>query len=394
MNVLGLFLRKVKPYKNLANCSLIRCNYLLNVNSSTTFANSCCRSLIKIKEFSKSISTKSSSHDNSANQNESEILKIKSDAARALKPYVQLMRLDKPIGAWLLYWPCTWSIALSAAPGHWPDFYMLALFGTGALIMRGAGCTINDLWDKDIDSRVERTKLRPLASGAIKPFDAIVFLSAQLSIGLLVLLQLNLHSIMLGACSLGLVILYPLMKRITYWPQFVLGMAFNWGAILGWAAVHNDVNWQACLPLYMAGVCWTIVYDTIYAHQDKKDDIEVGIKSTAIRFGDRTKIWLTGFSTAMLSGLVTSGIVCEQTWPYFTAVGLVAGHLAQQIYSLNIDIPSDCAKKFISNSQVGLILFLGIVLGTLLKPQDNNNNKSLTACGNNSLLDVLKNNNL
>lgn len=204
----------------------------------------------------------------------------------SIGPYARLMRLDRPIGryifdpleacelltfsisgSWLLYWPCAWSISLSAPAGCWPDPLMLALFGAGAVIMRGAGCTINDLWDKDIDSKVERTKSRPLVSGEVGQFDAVVFLSAQLSLGLLVLLQLNWYSILLGASSLGLVITYPLMKRITYWPQLMLGMAFNWGALLGWSATQGEVSLTACLPLYVAGICWTIVYDTIYAHQ-------------------------------------------------------------------------------------------------------------------------------
>ncbi|XP_037052097.1 4-hydroxybenzoate polyprenyltransferase, mitochondrial [Bradysia coprophila] len=287
-----------------------------------------------------------------------------------ISPYARLIRFDRPIGSWLLFWPCGWSIALSAAPGAWPDPVMLGLFATGAFVMRGAGCTINDMWDKDIDNKVERTKNRPLACGEITQLDALVFLSAQLGIGLLVLLQLNLYSILLGASSLGLVVVYPLMKRITYWPQLVLGMAFNWGALLGWSATQGSVMWSACLPLYAAGVCWTIVYDTIYAHQDKVDDILAGIKSTALRFGDNTKIWLTFFSTGMISGLTTAGLVCDQTWPYYTTVGLVGAHLAQQIYSLNIDNPSDCARKFISNHQVGLLLFVGIVLGTLLKTEN------------------------
>lgn len=147
---------------------------------------------------------------------------------------------------------------------------MLAVFATGAFVMRGAGCTINDMWDRDIDGQVARTKDRPLANGDLTQTDALVFLSAQLGIGLLVLLQLNLYSIVLGAGSLALVIVYPLMKRVTYWPQLVLGMAFNWGALLGWSATQGSVYWSACLPLYAAGVCWTIVYDTIYAHQVKK----------------------------------------------------------------------------------------------------------------------------
>ncbi|XP_058812266.1 4-hydroxybenzoate polyprenyltransferase, mitochondrial [Topomyia yanbarensis] len=282
-------------------------------------------------------------------------------------PYARLMRIDRPIGSWLLFWPCGWSIALSAQAGCWPDPLMLALFGTGAFIMRGAGCTINDMWDKDIDAKVARTKGRPLVSGQLSQSDAWVFLSAQLGFGLLILLQLNWYSIVLGASSLGLVIVYPLMKRVTYWPQLVLGMTFNWGALLGWSATQGSVLWSACLPLYLAGVCWTIVYDTIYAHQDKVDDILLGIKSTAIRFGDGNKLWLSGFSTAMISGLITAGMVCEQTWPYYSSLGLISAHLAHQIYSLNINNPTDCATKFISNHQVGLILFLGIVLGTLYK---------------------------
>lgn len=185
----------------------------------------------------------------------------------SVMPYARLMRMDRPIGSWLLFWPCSWSIALSAQAGALPDLKMLTLFGVGAFVMRGAGCTINDMWDRDIDAKVERTKDRPLVSGQISQLDAMVFLSGQLSIGLMILTQLNWPSILLGASSLGLVVTYPLMKRITYWPQLMLGMTFNWGALLGWCATQGTVNWAACLPLYAAGVCWTLVYDTIYAHQ-------------------------------------------------------------------------------------------------------------------------------
>lgn len=156
---------------------------------------------------------------------------------------------------------------MSAAAGELPDLKLLTLFGLGALVMRGAGCTINDLWDKDIDAKVERTKNRPLVNNEIKPLDAWVFLSGQLSVGLIILQQLNWPSIVIGACSLGLVTVYPLMKRITYWPQFMLGMTFNYGALLGWCATQGTINLSACLPLYVAGISWTIVYDTIYAHQ-------------------------------------------------------------------------------------------------------------------------------
>lgn len=315
----------------------------------------------------------------------SDKVKPRSLVARIVhSPYARLMRIDRPIGSWLLFWPCGWSIALSAPAGCWPDPVMLALFGTGAFIMRGAGCTINDMWDRDIDAKVARTRSRPLVAGELTQLDAWMFLGGQLAVGLLVLLELNWSSIVLGASSLGLVIVYPLMKRVTHWPQLVLGMTFNWGALLGWSATTGSVDWAACFPLYMAGVCWTIVYDTIYAHQDKVDDVLLGIKSTAIRFGDNTKLWLTGFSTAMIGGLVTSGIVCEQTWPYYSALTIISAHLAHQIYSLNIHNPTDCANKFISNHQVGLILFLGIVLGTLYKGY--NNTSSVTSSATPALL--------
>lgn len=293
--------------------------------------------------------------------------KLVNNASPKVQPYMKLMRIDKPIGSWLLFWPCSWSIAMAAPVGALPDLQMLALFGTGAFIMRGAGCTINDMWDQDIDKKVDRTKDRPLVSGQITPRQSLMFLAGQLSLGLLVLLQLNWYSIFLGASSLGLVITYPLMKRITYWPQLILGMTFNWGALLGWSAIRGSCDWSVCLPLYIAGICWTILYDTIYAHQDRVDDILLGIKSTAIKFGDDTKFYLSGFGMVMIASLITSGILTTQTWPYYTAVGLIALHISNQIYTLNINNSTDCAKKFISNHRVGMILFVGIVLGNLMK---------------------------
>ncbi|XP_053317688.1 4-hydroxybenzoate polyprenyltransferase, mitochondrial [Spea bombifrons] len=287
-----------------------------------------------------------------------------------IQPYLKLMRLDKPIGTWLLYLPCTWSIALAADPGCLPDIYMLALFGTGAVLMRGAGCTINDMWDRDFDRRVERTASRPIAAGDITRFQSLVFLGGQLSLALCVLLCLNNYSIALGAASLSLVVTYPLMKRITYWPQLVLGLTFNWGALLGWSAVKGACDWTVCLPLYVSGVMWTLIYDTIYAHQDKKDDVIVGVKSTALRFNEQTKQWLSGFSGAMLTGLTLTGLSCDQTLPYYTAVALIGAHLAHQIYTLDINNAEDCWKKFSANRTVGFLLFLGIVLGNLWKRKD------------------------
>ncbi|XP_042326570.1 4-hydroxybenzoate polyprenyltransferase, mitochondrial isoform X2 [Sceloporus undulatus] len=273
-------------------------------------------------------------------------------------------------GTWLLYLPCTWSIALAAEPGCLPAWDMLLLFGTGALLMRGAGCTINDMWDMDYDKKVVRTASRPLAAGEISTFRSLLFLGGQLSLALCVLLCLNYYSIVLGAASLSLVVTYPLMKRITYWPQLFLGLAFNWGALLGWSAVQGSCNWSVCLPLYFSGVLWTLMYDTIYAHQDRRDDLAIGVKSTALRFRENTKQWLSGFSTMMILGLTVTGMNCDQTLPYYAAVTAVGIHLARQIYTLDIHSPEDCWKKFSSNRTVGLLLFTGIVFGNLWKKKN------------------------
>ncbi|GER56848.1 4-hydroxybenzoate octaprenyltransferase [Striga asiatica] len=207
------------------------------------------------------------------------------------RPYARLARLNNQIGTWLLAWPCM-SITMAAAPGSLPDVKMMMLFGTGALLLRGAGCTVNDLLDRDIDTKVERTRLRPIASGVLSPFQGTCFLGFQLILGLGILLQLNNFSRVLGASSLLLVFSYPLMKRLTFWPQAYLGLTFNWGALLGWAAVKGSLDPTVVLPLYASGVFWTLIYDTIYAHQDKEDDVKVGVKSTALRFGDSTKEWI------------------------------------------------------------------------------------------------------
>ena len=205
-----------------------------------------------------------------------------------LRPYAKLMRLDRPIGTWLLLWPCWWSLvfALDRAPATGAEWLRLAwlyiLFGVGAVVMRGAGCTYNDIVDRDFDAKVERTRTRPIPSGQVSVKGAIGFLLLQLLVGLAILLQFNWFAVGVGALSLVLIFTYPLMKRITYWPQFVLGLAFNWGALLGWAAVTGTLGWAPAL-LYIGGIAWTLGYDTIYAHQDKEDDILIGVKSTALR---------------------------------------------------------------------------------------------------------------
>ncbi|XP_066286513.1 4-hydroxybenzoate polyprenyltransferase, mitochondrial-like [Branchiostoma lanceolatum] len=302
--------------------------------------------------------------------------KIVEQSPKHVRPYLQLIRFDKPIGSWLLFWPCAWSIGMAATPGQFPDLGLLFLFGLGSVIMRGAGCTINDLWDRDIDKKVARTRSRPIASGKISPQNAMLFLGAQLSVALCILLSLNSYSVLLGFSSMLLVSTYPLFKRVTYWPQVVLGLTFNWGALLGWAAVKGSCDWSVVLPLYLGAAAWTMVYDTIYAHQDKADDILIGVKSTALKFGDDTRAWLSGFSAAMVSGLLLSGLMCEQTWPYYAAVGLTGAHLYNQVATAKFDKPEDCWKKFSSNKRLGAIIFAGIVAGTLLKGANGNKEES------------------
>ncbi|XP_017408551.1 4-hydroxybenzoate polyprenyltransferase, mitochondrial isoform X1 [Vigna angularis] len=285
---------------------------------------------------------------------------------KQVQPYARLARLDKPIGTWLLLWPCIWSITMAATPGHLPDFKMMTLFACGALLLRGAGCTINDLLDRDIDTMVERTKMRPVASGLLTPFQGLCFLGFQLLLGLGILLQLNNYSRVLGASSLLLVFSYPLMKRFTFWPQAYLGLTFNWGALLGWAAVKGSLNPSIVLPLYASGVFWTLVYDTIYAHQDKEDDLKVGVKSTALRFGDSTKEWITGFGIACVGGLALSGFNAEIAgWPYYASLAAASGHLGWQIWTVDLSSRADCNRKFVSNKWFGAIIFGGVLAGRL-----------------------------
>uniref|UniRef100_A0A914YUB7 4-hydroxybenzoate polyprenyltransferase, mitochondrial n=1 Tax=Panagrolaimus superbus TaxID=310955 RepID=A0A914YUB7_9BILA len=277
------------------------------------------------------------------------------------------MRADKPIGTWLLYWPCAWSIALAAAPGTLPDLKLLAICGTGAFLMRSAGCIINDLWDKDFDRQVERCATRPLASGELNTKQAITLLAGLLSASLGCLVQLNLTTIALGFTAIIPTILYPLAKRYTNWPQIVLGGTFNYGAIMGYTAVTNTFVPEAIIPLYLSTIFWTLVYDTIYAHQDKEDDIKIGVKSTALRLGEQTKPWLTAFSAGMITNLAFAGIMTNQTWPFFFAIAATSCHLGWQISTLQINNRSDCWNKFTANQWIGALIFSGIIVGTLLK---------------------------
>lgn len=273
------------------------------------------------------------------------------------------MRLDRPIGTWLLLLPGWWVIALSS--GGWAtmnmhDAVLFVLFGVGAVVMRGAGCVINDLWDRDFDKAVERTRLRPLASGAVSVKAALGFLVFLLLIGLGILVQLPLVAVLLGVLTLPLIVSYPLMKRVTWWPQFFLGITFNFGALMGWAAVTGVVGLPAVL-IYVGGILWTLGYDTIYAHQDKDDDALIGVKSTARKFGMDSKRWVAGFYVAafifiaagyLIGGVGLSGLL------------LVAGaaHLVWQVRAWDIDDPASSLRFFKSNRDFGLILLLSAAL--------------------------------
>ncbi|MER8845418.1 MULTISPECIES: 4-hydroxybenzoate octaprenyltransferase [Mesorhizobium] len=298
---------------------------------------------------------------------------------RAIWPYAQLARWDRPIGWQLLLWPCWWSAALAASayprPGDrllslLPAPLYLVLFLIGAIAMRGAGCTYNDIVDQDIDSQVERTRSRPLPSGQTTRRRAWLFLVLQALVGLAVLLQFNSFAILLGVCSLGIVAVYPFMKRISNWPQLFLGLAFSWGALMGWAVEFGDLDGPAIM-LYIGSILWVIGYDTIYAHQDKEDDAIVGVRSTARLFGDNTKTWLAGLYGGTLICFAIAFASAQA--PVVALAGLIAAgaHMARQIAVLDIDDPDQCLRLFRSNNQVGWLIFLGLIGGALwvaLKP--------------------------
>lgn len=290
---------------------------------------------------------------------------------RAVWPYAQLARWDRPIGWQLLLWPCWWSAALAAIayarPGEpltttlpWP--WHLALFAIGAIAMRGAGCTYNDLVDERIDAQVERTRSRPLPSGQVSRRQAWAFLAAQALVGLAVLVQFNAFAILLGVASLAVVAIYPFMKRVTDWPQFFLGLAFSWGALMGWAALFAGLD-LAPLLLYGGSILWVIGYDTIYAHQDKEDDALVGVRSTARLFGANTKAWLAGLYGGALLFMAVAIANAEAPMPALAGLVAAGAHMARQIRTLDIDDPDQCLALFKSNNTVGWLIFLGLVGG-------------------------------
>jgi 4-hydroxybenzoate polyprenyltransferase len=281
----------------------------------------------------------------------------------AAKPYARMARLDRPIGWWLLLWPCWWSAALAADAAGWPypDPWHLVLFLIGAIAMRGAGCTYNDIVDRDLDAKVARTRSRPIPSGQISVRQAAVFLAAQALVGLVVLVQFNRFAILVGFAALLAVVIYPFLKRLTDWPQLGLGIAFSWGALMGWAAVFGRLDWAPIL-LYLGGIAWTIGYDTIYAHQDREDDALVGVRSTARLFGARTRPFLAAFYAAATVFFGASFAVAGAGIAAFAGLFLGAVHLFWQVLLLRIDDPDNCLKLFRSNRDYGWILFAGLVL--------------------------------
>ncbi len=288
-------------------------------------------------------------------------------APAAMRPYLKLARLDRPVGAWLLLWPCWWSLALAADSGFvLYHLYLLALFAIGALAMRGAGCTYNDIVDRDFDLAVERTKSRPIPAGEVSLKGAWVFLVLQCLIGLVVLLQLGEFAIMVGLGSLVMVAIYPFMKRITGWPQAWLGLTFNWGALMGWATLKGELS-AAPLVLYFGALFWTLGYDTVYAHQDKEDDALIGVKSTALTLGTRTKPALIIFYSLFIIGLIGAGILAKLGFIYYIGIAFAGLHLGAQARRTNIDDAAVCLEVFRSNIAFGWIVFFALILGQVIQ---------------------------
>jgi 4-hydroxybenzoate polyprenyltransferase len=284
------------------------------------------------------------------------------------RPYLRLSRLDRPIGSWLLLMPCWWSAALAAGIANEISRLplILMLFLVGAFAMRGAGCTWNDITDRDLDAMVERTRSRPIPAGQVSVARAAGFLVLQALIGLGVLLQFNGFAIWCGIASLLIVAVYPFMKRITYWPQIVLGLAFSWGALMGFAVTFGRIDATA-LALYAGSIAWVIGYDTIYAHQDAEDDALIGIKSTALLFGAKTRPALMGLYALSVALIAVALVLAGAGWPAWIGLAAFAVHLAWQIAKLEIGDPARCLRSFKSNRDAGLLLFAGLLADAMLR---------------------------
>lgn len=273
------------------------------------------------------------------------------------RPYCRLARLDKPIGVFLLLFPCLWGLFWGS--GGFPSLKYLLLYGLGSILTRGAGCTYNDLIDSNIDKQVERTRNRPIPAGELTKAQVLLFLGVQLSLGFAILLQLPGLSVILGLLSLPLVFLYPWMKRVTYWPQAFLGITFNWGILMGWSTATLSLS-PTPLLLYGGSIFWTLIYDTIYAHQDRRDDLIVGVRSTALKLGEKTPYFLTLFAMLTIGFWALAGWWENLSWPYYGGLAVISLHFIWQIGTLDSDDPQDCLAKFKSNQWIGWILLVAI----------------------------------
>ncbi len=288
-------------------------------------------------------------------------------APAMLRPYLRLGRFDRPIGNWLLLFPCWWSLTLAelGTGKPYPRLDYLALFAVGALAMRAAGCAFNDFVDREIDAKVQRTASRPIPSGQVSPASALFFVLIASLVGLAVLLQFNTFTIILAISSLALVLVYPFAKRFTSYPQLVLGLAFNWGALVGWASIKGTIGLPAVV-LYLGCVLWTVGYDTIYAHQDKDDDAQLGLGSTALRFGENTVSYVGAFYGTSVVLWLLAGALAGTHLIYFLALTLVFLQMSWQVATLDTSSPANCLRRFRSSRDVGVAVFLGLVLDMTL----------------------------
>ncbi len=281
---------------------------------------------------------------------------------RHWRPYVRLARLDRPIGTWLLLLPAWWALAMAGDR----DVGDYLLFSAGAVVMRGAGCTINDMWDREVDAKVARTRTRPLASGELSLRRAFLFLLVLLLLGLLVLVQFPPLTVLLGFASAPLIVVYPLMKHLTWWPQAFLGITFNWGVLMG-AATATGALPAWTWPLYAAGLLWTLAYDTIYAHQDKEDDALVGVRSSARRLGAASRPWVAGFFAVSLLLVGLAGLAARMDVFFLFLLILPSSQAVWQVYGWNPDDPADCLRRFRTNRNFGLIVFGVIAAGAFFR---------------------------
>lgn len=287
-------------------------------------------------------------------------------APEAAKPYLRMSRLDRPIGYQLLFWPCAFSLGIaSLATGTAYNWYYFVLCLVGAVVMRGAGCTFNDIVDRDIDQKVARTRSRPIPSGQVTVRQAVIWMVAQSLVGLLVLLQFNTFTIILGIASLGLVAIYPFMKRVTFWPQLFLGLAFSWGALVGWSAVAGSLGWPA-LIMYAGCIVWTIGYDTIYALQDVEDDALIGVKSTARLAGEKVRSFVAVFYVATAILWAVSAYLVGAGWAFWLLGVIPAGMLAWQVATLERTSGAKCLMHFKSNHWLGIALTIALIADGLI----------------------------